>query len=233
MLTHWRRDALCSPIYLETTAAWYILGVPAPEYRALFAPFFRAHRIAQVLVCALVRDQSTHLDDFINELKLADCTRMDDFSSDNTRALDMRDVQDAVRFPSSSGHLTNDSPWHGERSRQSLRPSTHSMTPRRAPYAAPRSFGPSSFRDLALAVAESRRHSRCANSGANVCTRGACRLALPRASATSILPCCGRKTNIRLMLRRASPRSLRACSASSSSCSDGGCRRRVRVWARV
>lgn len=97
-MTHWRRDALGSPIYLETTAAWYILGVPAPEYRALFAPFFRAHKIAQVLVCALLRDQSTHLDDFISELQLADCTLRDGVSGGNTRVLDMRDVQDAVRF---------------------------------------------------------------------------------------------------------------------------------------
>jgi hypothetical protein len=231
MLMHRRRDALCSPMYLETTAAWYILGVPAPEYRALFAPFFRAHRIAQVLVCALLRDQRTHLDDFISELKLTDCTLMGDASGDNTRTLDMRDVHDAVCFPSSFGHLMNDSPWCGERSRQSLRRSTHSMTPWRAPYATPRSFGTSSFHNLALAVAGSRRQSPYANSSTNVCTRGACRIAFPRASATSTLPCCGRKTNIRLMLRRASLRWLQVCSASSSSSLVDGCRRRVRVWA--
>ena len=100
MLMHWYRDALRSPIYLETTAAWYILGVPASEYRVLFAPFFRAHRIAQVLVCALLRDQRTHLDDYIVELQVADCTLIGDVSGGNSRGLGMRDVQDAVRLPS-------------------------------------------------------------------------------------------------------------------------------------
>jgi len=85
-----------SPIYLETTKAWYILGVPAPEYRVLFAPFFRAHKITQVLVCALMRDQRIPLDEFIVELQLADCMVMDDVSGGNSRVLDMSDVKDAV-----------------------------------------------------------------------------------------------------------------------------------------
>ncbi|KAI9510780.1 S-adenosyl-L-methionine-dependent methyltransferase [Russula earlei] len=81
------------PIYLETTVAWYILGAPAPEYRALFVPFFRAHRIAQILVCALIRDQRTSLDAFLAELQLTDWTVMDDI---NNRLPDMRDIQDAI-----------------------------------------------------------------------------------------------------------------------------------------
>lgn len=85
-----------SPIYLETTEAWYILGVPAPEYRALFAPFFRAHKIAQVIVCALMRDQRISLDEFVVELELADCMVMADVSGGNSRAPDMSDVKDAV-----------------------------------------------------------------------------------------------------------------------------------------
>jgi hypothetical protein len=79
--------------------AWYILGVPAPEYHALFAPFIRAHRIAQVLVCALIRDPRTPLDAFIAELQLADCTLMDVSGSDS-QLLGMSDVQDAVHLPS-------------------------------------------------------------------------------------------------------------------------------------
>jgi len=85
-----------SPVYLETTEAWYILGVPAPEYRVLFAPFFRAHKIAQVLVCALMRNQRIPLDEFVVELQLADCMVMDDVSGGNSRVPDMSDVQDAV-----------------------------------------------------------------------------------------------------------------------------------------
>ena len=100
MLTHWCRDALHSPMYLETTAAWYILGLPASEYRALFSSFFRAHRIAQVLVCALLRDQHTHFDDFVIELHVADPMLIDNVSGGNNRGLDLRDVQDAVRLPS-------------------------------------------------------------------------------------------------------------------------------------
>jgi cytosine specific DNA methyltransferase-like protein len=88
-----------SPIYFETTVAWYILGAPAPEYRALFAPFFRAHKIAQALVCMLMRDPHTHLDEFIVELQLTDCMVSNDVLGDNSRFPDMRDVQDAVRFP--------------------------------------------------------------------------------------------------------------------------------------
>jgi Cytosine specific DNA methyltransferase replication foci domain len=96
VLTQWYRDALRSPIYLETTAAWYILGSPTQEYRAFFVPFFRAHKIAQVLVCALMHDQRTSIDDFIAELQLSGCTLMGNVSGS---ALDMYDVQDAVRLP--------------------------------------------------------------------------------------------------------------------------------------
>ena len=85
-----------SPIYLETTEAWYILGAPASEYYMLFAPFFRAHKIAQVLVCALMRDQRIPLDEFIVELQLADCIVMNNVSGGNSRVPDMSDVKDAV-----------------------------------------------------------------------------------------------------------------------------------------
>ena len=85
-----------SPVYIETTKAWYILGVPAPEYRVLFSPFFRAHKIAQVLVCALMRDQRIPLDEFVAELRIANCMAMDDVSGGNCRVPDMSDVKDAV-----------------------------------------------------------------------------------------------------------------------------------------
>jgi hypothetical protein len=88
--------------------AWYILGAPASEYRALFAPFFRAHKIAQALVCTLMREPHTDLDAFIVELQLTDCVVMNDVLGDSSRWPDMRDVQDAVRFPpqpSSSPHI--------------------------------------------------------------------------------------------------------------------------------
>jgi hypothetical protein len=88
--------------------AWYILGAPASEYRALFAPFFRAHKIAQALVGTLMREPHTDLDAFIVELQLTDCVVMNDVLGDSSRWPDMRDVQDAVRFPpqpSSSTHI--------------------------------------------------------------------------------------------------------------------------------
>lgn len=88
-----------SPIYLETTASWYILGAPASKYRPLFAPFFRAHKIAQVFVCTLMREPHTDLDAFIVELQLTDCMVMNDALGDNNRWPDMRDIQDAVCFP--------------------------------------------------------------------------------------------------------------------------------------
>lgn len=83
-----------SPIHLETTAAWYVLGVPAPAYRALYAPFFRTHKIAQVLVCALMRDVHTSLDAFLSELQLIACT----ITNESSNVLDTRDVQEAVRL---------------------------------------------------------------------------------------------------------------------------------------
>jgi hypothetical protein len=96
-----------SPIYLETTLGWYILGAPAPEYRALFAPFFRTHKIAQALVCTLMRDPHTPLDAFIVELQLTDGMVMDDVLGDSSRLPDMPDVQVAVCCPAQpvSSHI--------------------------------------------------------------------------------------------------------------------------------
>ena len=86
---------------------WYILGAPASEYRALFAPFFLVHKIAQAFVCTLMREPQTDLDAFIIELQLTDCMVMNDVLDDSSRCPDMRDIQDAVRFPlpSSSPHI--------------------------------------------------------------------------------------------------------------------------------
>lgn len=79
--------------------AWYILGAPTSEYRALFAPFFRAHKIAQAFVCTLMREPNTELGAFIVKLQLTDCMVMNDTLGDSSRWPDVRDVQDAVRFP--------------------------------------------------------------------------------------------------------------------------------------
>jgi len=88
--------------------AWYILGAPASEYCPLFAPFFRAHNIAQAFVCTLIREPQTDLASFIVDLQLTDCMVMNDVLGDSSHWPDMRDVQDAVRFPqpSSSPHIT-------------------------------------------------------------------------------------------------------------------------------
>ena len=64
--------------------AWYILGAPASEYRALFAPFLRAHKIAQAFVCTLMRDPHTDMDAFIVELQLTHCMVMNDVLGDST-----------------------------------------------------------------------------------------------------------------------------------------------------
>ena len=50
----------------------YILGPPASEYRPHFAPFFRAHIIAQVFVRTLMRESHIDLDAFIVELQLTE-----------------------------------------------------------------------------------------------------------------------------------------------------------------
>ena len=78
-----------SPIFIETTAAWYILGLPAREYRAHYAPFFRAHKIAQALVCALISDANISLEAFINDLEASAVTGSSGTCTAN-------DIQDAV-----------------------------------------------------------------------------------------------------------------------------------------
>ncbi|KAH9013666.1 S-adenosyl-L-methionine-dependent methyltransferase [Lactarius hengduanensis] len=80
------------PIFIETTTAWYILGVPAREYRAHYAPFFRAHKIAQALVCALVCDPDMSLGVFVSELEASACTMA--LGSGGTCT--PRDLQDAI-----------------------------------------------------------------------------------------------------------------------------------------
>ncbi|KAH8997167.1 S-adenosyl-L-methionine-dependent methyltransferase [Lactarius hatsudake] len=79
------------PIFIETTTAWYILGVPAREYRAYYAPFFRAHKIAQALVCALVCDPDMSLEAFVSELEASACSAL---GSGGTCT--PRDLQDAI-----------------------------------------------------------------------------------------------------------------------------------------
>jgi hypothetical protein len=64
------------------------------------------HKIAQVFVCTLMREPHTDLDSFIVELQLTDWMVMNDVLGDSGHGPDMRDVQNAVRFPqlSSSPH---------------------------------------------------------------------------------------------------------------------------------
>jgi Cytosine specific DNA methyltransferase replication foci domain len=117
---------ICSPIYLETTAAWYILGLPTPEYRALYTPFFRAHKIAQTLVCALMRDARTPLEALLDEIALIACVSTDG----NSNVLSMRDVNEAVRRDISYVHCNAYDPSRrGARSRQSSPRLTPSSSP--------------------------------------------------------------------------------------------------------
>ena len=67
--------------------------VLAAKYRVLFALFFCAHKIAQALMCTLMRDPHTPLDEFIVELQLTDALVMNNVYS---RLPDKHDVQDAV-----------------------------------------------------------------------------------------------------------------------------------------
>jgi hypothetical protein len=103
-----------------------------PEYRALYKPFFRAHKIAQTLVCALMRDAHTPLDAFLAELQLTACVTTD--SSSNV--LSMRDVNDAVRRDISYAHRkAYDPSRRAARSRQSSPRSTLLTSLRHEPYA--------------------------------------------------------------------------------------------------
>ena len=85
-----------SPISIETTQAWYILGLPARDYRAYFASFFRAHKIAQALVCALIRDANMSLDAFVSELEAGTGTALALLGSGGMCT--PGDLQDAVRI---------------------------------------------------------------------------------------------------------------------------------------
>ncbi|KAI9429370.1 hypothetical protein BJY52DRAFT_1345301 [Lactarius psammicola] len=90
------------PISIETTTAWYILGVPAREYRAYYAPFFRAHKIAQALVSALIRDAHMSLEAFVSELEAGACTAM---TLDSGGTCTPRDLQDASCLDASASAL--------------------------------------------------------------------------------------------------------------------------------
>jgi DNA (cytosine-5)-methyltransferase 1 len=83
-----------SPIFIETTSAWYILGVPAREYRAYYAPFFRVHKIAQALVCALISDVHMSLEAFISDLEAGTLS----IALGSVGTCTPSDLQDAVRF---------------------------------------------------------------------------------------------------------------------------------------
>lgn len=75
--------------------AWYILGVPAREYRAYYVQFFRAHKITQALVCALISDANISLEAFISDLEAGAYTAM---ALGSGGTCTPSDLQDAVRF---------------------------------------------------------------------------------------------------------------------------------------
>ena len=43
-----------SPFYIETTHAWYRLGVPSIEYFPFYVKFYTFHRMAQIAVSSLL-----------------------------------------------------------------------------------------------------------------------------------------------------------------------------------
>jgi hypothetical protein len=43
-----------SPCYIETSHAWYRLGVPSVEYFPLYVKFYTFHRMAQIAVSSLL-----------------------------------------------------------------------------------------------------------------------------------------------------------------------------------
>ena len=47
-----------SPFYIETSYAWYRLGVPSVEYFPLYVKFYTFHRMAQIAVSSLLVDIS-------------------------------------------------------------------------------------------------------------------------------------------------------------------------------
>ena len=54
-----------SPFYIETSHAWYRLGVPSIEYFPLYVKFYTFHRMAQVVVSSLLADISTTAADLL------------------------------------------------------------------------------------------------------------------------------------------------------------------------
>jgi hypothetical protein len=54
-----------SPIYIETSHAWYRLGVPSVEYFPLYVKFYTCHRMAQIAVSSLLVDISAAATDLL------------------------------------------------------------------------------------------------------------------------------------------------------------------------
>lgn len=76
-----------SPIFIETSYAWYILGDPASQYRAFYAPFYNAHKIAQHLVSTALAAPDTTYSQFVEDLP-ADV---------NQRRIKHEEIRNAVR----------------------------------------------------------------------------------------------------------------------------------------
>ena len=54
-----------SPFYIETSHAWYRLGVPSIEYFPLYVKFYTFHRMAQITVSSLLTNISATTTDLL------------------------------------------------------------------------------------------------------------------------------------------------------------------------
>lgn len=60
-----------SPFYIETTHAWYRLGIPSVEYFQFYVKFYTFHRMAQIAVSSLLANISaTAVDLLVNTTNL-------------------------------------------------------------------------------------------------------------------------------------------------------------------
>lgn len=59
---HYLTDSLSilnSPVYLQTSYAYYMLGKPANVYEPIFHAFYSPHRIAQLLISTASKEPTT------------------------------------------------------------------------------------------------------------------------------------------------------------------------------
>ncbi|TFY55316.1 hypothetical protein EVG20_g9367 [Dentipellis fragilis] len=83
---------LDDPFYITTLHAWYILRMPSPHYRKLYAEYYRVHKTLQWLISTALAAGQTRYDDFMEEFGAVH----DEIIG---RRFDVRDINDAVRIP--------------------------------------------------------------------------------------------------------------------------------------